>query len=111
MDYPLPEAARRYVAAHLHADPAHLALQARRHPGLPVPELVRQIQARQKARAKLPEWADNLELIFPPALSVEQASSARTAAFKAATASSVNNLSGDEPRAGISTSSGTTARS
>ncbi|HEX8329109.1 MAG TPA: class I SAM-dependent methyltransferase [Hymenobacter sp.] len=83
MDYPLPEAARRYVAAHLHDDPAHLALQARRHPGLPVPELVRQIQARQKARAKLPAWADNPDLIFPPALSVEQASSARTAAFKA----------------------------
>ena len=83
MDYPLPEAARRYVAAHLHDDPARLALQARRHPGLPVPELVRQIQARQKARAKLPAWADNPELIFPPALSVEQASSARTAAFKA----------------------------
>ena len=83
MDYPLPEAARRYVAAHLHDDPAHLALQARRHPGLPVPELVRQIQARQKARAKLPTWADNADLIFPPALSVEQASSARTATFKA----------------------------
>ncbi len=83
MDYPLPEAARRYVAAHLHDDPAHLALQARRHPGLPVPELVRQIQARQKARLKLPAWADNTDLIFPPALSVEQASSARTAAFKA----------------------------
>ncbi|MFD2719714.1 hypothetical protein ACFST9_13380 [Hymenobacter monticola] len=83
MDYPLPEAARRYVAAHLHDDPAHLALQARRHPGLPVPELVRQIQARQKARTKLPDWADNPDLIFPPALSVEQASSARTAAFKA----------------------------
>lgn len=84
MDFPLPEAARRYVAAHLHDDPAHLALQARRHPGLPVPELVRQIQARQKARTKLPDWADNPDLIFPPALSVEQASSARTAAFKAA---------------------------
>ena len=83
MDYPLPEAARRYVLAHLHDDPAHLALQARRHPNLPVPELVRQIQARQKARAKLPDWADNPDLIFPPALSVEQASSARTAAFKA----------------------------
>jgi 16S rRNA G966 N2-methylase RsmD len=84
MDFPLPEAARRYVAAHLHDDPAHLALQARRYPGLPVPELVRQIQARQKARTKLPDWADNPDLIFPPALSVEQASSARTAAFKAA---------------------------
>ena len=83
MEYPLPEAARRYVAAHLHDDPAHLALQARRHPGLPVPELVRQIQARQKARGKLPAWADNPDLMFPPALSVEQASSARTAAFKA----------------------------
>lgn len=84
MEFPLPEAARRYVAAHLHDDPAHLALQARRHPHLPVPELVRQIQARQKARAKLPSWADNQDLIFPPALSVEQASSERTAAYKAA---------------------------
>jgi hypothetical protein len=84
MEFPLPEAARRYVAAHLHDDPAHLALQARRHPHLPVPELVRQIQARQKARVKLPTWADNQDLIFPPALSVEQASSERTATYKAA---------------------------
>jgi predicted O-methyltransferase YrrM len=84
MEFPLPEAARRYVAAHLHDDPAYLALQARRHPHLPVPELVRQIQARQKARVKLPTWADNQELIFPPALSVEQASSERTATYKAA---------------------------
>lgn len=83
LEFPLPDAARRYMAAHLHDDPAHLALQARRHPGLPVPALVRQIQARQKARAKLPAWADNPDLMFPPALSVEQASSDRTAAFKA----------------------------
>jgi 16S rRNA G966 N2-methylase RsmD len=83
MEFPFPEAARQYVATHLNDDPAHLALQARRHPGLPVPELVRQIQARQKARVKLPAWADNADLIFPPALSVEQASSAQTAAFKA----------------------------
>jgi hypothetical protein len=83
MEYPLPAAARQYVAEHLHDDPAKLALQARRYPNLPVPDLVRQIQARQKARPKLPAWADNPDLIFPPALSVEQASSARTAAFKA----------------------------
>ncbi|MBC6990902.1 THUMP-like domain-containing protein [Hymenobacter sp. BT491] len=83
MEYPLPAAARQYVAEHLHDDPAQLALQARRYPSLPVPELVRQIQARQKARVKLPAWADNPDLIFPPALSVEQASSARTATFKA----------------------------
>lgn len=83
MEYPLPTAARQYVAEHLHDDPATLALQARRHPHLPVPELIRQIQARQKARAKIPAWAENPDLVFPPALSVEQASSARTAAFKA----------------------------
>ncbi|UOQ65701.1 class I SAM-dependent methyltransferase [Hymenobacter volaticus] len=83
MEFPLPEAARRYVAKHLYDDPAQLALQARRYPSLPVPELVRQIQARQKARSKVPAWADNPDLIFPPTLSVEQASSARTAAFKA----------------------------
>ncbi|SHK28610.1 THUMP-like domain-containing protein [Hymenobacter psychrotolerans] len=83
MEFPLPAASRQYVSDHLHDDPAQLALQARRYPGLPVPELVRQIQARQKARPKVPAWADNPDLIFPPALSVEQASSARTAAFKA----------------------------
>ncbi|NVO33496.1 THUMP-like domain-containing protein [Hymenobacter lapidiphilus] len=83
MEYPLPAAARQYVAEHLHDDPAQLALQARRHPNLPVPELVRQIQARQKARVKLPIWAANPDLVFPPALSVEQASSDRTATFKA----------------------------
>ncbi|OWP64888.1 hypothetical protein CDA63_00580 [Hymenobacter amundsenii] len=83
MEYPLPAASRQYVAQHLHDDPAQLALQARRHPSLPVPELVRQIQARQKARLKIPTWAANPDLVFPPALSVEQASSDRTAAFKA----------------------------
>lgn len=83
MDFPLPDAARQYVADHLHHDPAQLALQARRFPGLPVPDLVRQIQARQKARTKIPAWADNPDLIFPSAVSVEQASSARAAAFKA----------------------------
>jgi hypothetical protein len=92
MEFPLPEAARRYVAAHLHDDPAHLALQARRYPNLPVPELVRQIQARQKARVKLPTWADNQDLIFPPALSVEQASSERTATFKAALVAGASRL-------------------
>jgi 16S rRNA G966 N2-methylase RsmD len=84
MEFPLPAASRQYVAKHLHDDPAQLALQARKHPSLPVPELVRQIQARQKARLKVPAWADNPDLVFPPTLSVEQASSARTAAFKAA---------------------------
>lgn len=42
-----------------------------------------QIQARQKARHKLPEWYRQEGIIFPPLLSVEQASSEVTARFKA----------------------------
>jgi hypothetical protein len=42
-----------------------------------------QLAARQKAQYKLPEWYANLDLVFPPALSVEQASSEATARYKA----------------------------
>ncbi|CCH53341.1 hypothetical protein BN8_02431 [Fibrisoma limi BUZ 3] len=45
--------------------------------------LVAQIAARQKARDKLPTWFGNDTLIFPPSVSVEQASSERTALYKA----------------------------
>ena len=46
-------------------------------------EVADQIQARQKARHKLPSWYANPNLTFPPPLSVEQASSERAAAYKA----------------------------
>ncbi|RIV24085.1 SAM-dependent methyltransferase [Fibrisoma montanum] len=45
--------------------------------------LVAQISARQKARDKLPAWYENDDLIFPPTVSVEQASSEQTARYKA----------------------------
>ena len=41
-----------------------------------------QIFARQKAQGKLPQWAQNFDLIFPPPLSIEQASSASTGQYK-----------------------------
>lgn len=50
---------------------------------LDVKRLAAQIAARQKARDKLPTWYANPALVFPPALSVEQASSERTAQYKA----------------------------
>ncbi|GAA4420158.1 SAM-dependent methyltransferase [Nibrella viscosa] len=46
-------------------------------------EVAAQIQARQKAAQKLPTWYANPDLLFPPTLSVEQASSERTARYKA----------------------------
>lgn len=76
----LPEQA--FIRAHLTDDVRALALQTP-PPGLDLRKLVAQIAARQKAREKLPTWYANDALIFPPALSVEQASSEQTAQYKA----------------------------
>ena len=45
--------------------------------------LLQQIQSRQKAKSKLPSWYGNFDLLFPPPVSVEQASSELTASYKA----------------------------
>jgi hypothetical protein len=74
---------KEFIQQHLHRSPAELMLQAGRYPNLPIAELVKQIQARQKAADKLPTWASNPDVIFPVAVSVEQSSSEAAAAFKA----------------------------
>ncbi|MHC2992501.1 hypothetical protein OB13_13240, partial [Pontibacter sp. HJ8] len=74
---------KAFIQEHQHRKPAELMLQARRYPGLPVAELVKQIQARQKATDKLPTWVANPDVVFPVAVSVEQSSSEAAASFKA----------------------------
>ena len=82
----LSSAEREFIQTHLTDDVRALAL---RNPpqGLDIRKLVAQLAARQKAREKLPAWYANDALIFPPALSVEQASSEQTAQYKASLAS------------------------
>lgn len=75
-------AERQFIHDHLTDDVRALLLRAH-SPGLDVGKLAAQLAARQKARDKLPTWYAHDELIFPPALSVEQASSERTAHYKA----------------------------
>ncbi len=72
-----------FIHAHMHANPGDLILKAGKFKGLDVKKLAAQIQSRQKALKKLPEWSANPQLIFPPALSVEQCSSEATALYKA----------------------------
>jgi 16S rRNA G966 N2-methylase RsmD len=79
----LSDEAKNFIKTHANDDITKLLLQAHRFPNLPVPALVAQIQARQKAKVKLPDWYDNENIIFPQALSVEQGSSQHTAQFKA----------------------------
>ena len=73
---------QQFICEHEHDDPYQLILQAHRYPGYPIPEVAEQIQARRKARHKLPEWYTTQGILFPPALSMEQCSSQATAQFK-----------------------------
>ena len=77
-----PEA-RQFVATHLADDPRQLMLQRDRYPSLPIQALVGQIQARQKAKTKIPTWFSNPDLLLPPGLPMEQCSSEQTAKYKA----------------------------
>lgn len=45
--------------------------------------VLQQIEGRQIARKKIPEWAENEDIVFPPHLSLEQCSSAVAARYKA----------------------------
>ena len=60
-----------------------LALQSHRYPDIDMPFLLNQIAGWQIARTKLPSWAANEDIIYPPHLSMEQCSSEPTAEYKA----------------------------
>lgn len=86
----LSAAERRFIREHSTDDVRQLVLRAAsgRVAGpnaadVDVRKVAAQIAARQKARLKLPTWYADDTLVFPPALSVEQASSEQTARHKA----------------------------
>lgn len=59
-----------------------LAFQSHRYPDVDMPYLLNQIAGWQAAKAKLPTWAANEDIIYPPHLSMEQCSSEQTADYK-----------------------------
>lgn len=72
-----------FIEHHKQDDVNQLILRSGQFKGIDVKKLAGQILSRQKALKKLPEWSANEELVFPPALSVEQCSSEATARYKA----------------------------
>lgn len=75
---------RRYssfVKENLHAKPTDLVLKYGNDDLHQM--LIKQVDARQKLRKKLPEWYENLDLVLPFGLALEQASSEATAKLKA----------------------------
>ena len=59
-----------------------LALQSHRYPDIDMPFLLDQLAGWQTACTKLPSWAANEDIIYPPHLSMEQCSSEQTAEYK-----------------------------
>ena len=80
---PLSPEVRKYIREHRNDDPFELALRPGNVAGLPMPVIAGQIRAWQKAVVKIPSWAGNDRIIWPPPLSMEQCSSEHTARYKA----------------------------
>ena len=72
-----------FIRQHADVDVRQLALQGTKDPEVNLTFALEQIAGRQKARTKLPSWAANDGIIYPPHLSMEQCSSETTALYKA----------------------------
>ncbi len=73
-----------FIVQHTDADVAALALQKNKFPDTDWTAILNQIGARQKAKTKLPTWFKSENILYPSKISVEQTSSEKTAAYKAA---------------------------
>lgn len=76
-------AIQEFIRAHQEVDVAALALKKPPDAHWPYAAVLAQIKARQKAYKKLPQWLETPGIIFPPPDTMEQASSAATARYKA----------------------------
>ena len=78
----LNDITRQFIRENLNADVPTLALK-KAPVGTDVSLALRQIEARQLLRKKVPSWSENEDLLFPAHLSIEQCSSEACAQYKA----------------------------
>ena len=81
-DLNLNDTTRQFIRENLNADVPTLALK-KAPVGTDFSLALRQIEARQLLRKKVPSWSENEGLLFPPHLSIEQCSSEASAKYKA----------------------------
>lgn len=74
---------QEFIIQNTGADLTKLALQKNPFPDLEWILILNQIEARTKAKEKLPTWFSASNIIYPSKISVEQTSSEKTAAYKA----------------------------
>jgi hypothetical protein len=78
----LNEITKQFIRENLNTDVPTLALK-KAPVGTDVSLALRQIAARQLLQKKVPQWAENEDLLFPVHLSIEQCSSEAAAKYKA----------------------------
>ena len=78
----LNDITKQFIRENLNADVPTLALK-KAPVGTDVSLALRQIAARQLLQKKVPQWAENEDLLFPVHLSIEQCSSEAAAKYKA----------------------------
>lgn len=71
-----------FLEANREVNSATIALKKSPFPGISSAELAAQLDARQRAKKKLPLWASTPAIYFPQKINMEQCSSEQTAAFK-----------------------------
>lgn len=71
-----------FICKHAQDDVRKLALKRPTNPNVDLKEALVQIEGYQTARKKLPLWAENPQLVYPPRISMEQCSSETTALYK-----------------------------
>lgn len=84
LDFLATEEVKAFIKENVTKDTTDLLLHPPKKWRKEIKLLADQILARQKAKTKLPSWFGHPDLIFPPPLSIEQASSEKTAEYKAA---------------------------
>ena len=80
------EATQQFIRSHRTDDVRRLALQGAKDPTVDFAFALQQIAGWQKARQKIPSWAETEGILYPPHLSMEQCSSEQTARYKASMA-------------------------
>jgi hypothetical protein len=73
---------QQFVDSQLGVSIPQLALQKNPFPDIEWITIVNQIEAKAKARTKLPTWFNTANILYPSKISVEQTSSERTAEYK-----------------------------
>jgi uncharacterized protein/THUMP domain-containing protein/putative methyltransferase len=74
---------RSFIRAHDGDDLHQLMLQREKYAHLPLQDIITQVAGRKKAEKKLPRWYNTPNILYPPAVSIEQSSSEITANYKA----------------------------